>query len=409
MRTASPVEFARDRHRGDRARFTSASSPRRCSDRACAELAGGARARWSAKLGAPEGEPQALDGGITNRNFRVTLGGRDSWCGCRARTPSCSGSTATAERAATARRPPPASARRWSRYCPSPPCLVTRVHRRAGRCDRGGAARARRLADVAAALRAVHDGGAAARRRASTRSRVVDGYARDRPRARRRGPAAVPRGRARGARADPRGAHGPRARAGARATTTCCPRTSLDDGDAAADRRLGVRGDGRPLLRPRQPRRSTTASPRPTTSACSRPTSASRRRRGRLRRAAADADHVRLPRGHVGRRADARSPTLDFDFAGYADEHLARAAAGLADPRFDDLAGGRRAPLTLPAARALRDHRRRRRRDVDRLPPGRAGLARRRAARPQPAHERLDVPLGGPGRPAARLGLADAR
>ena len=25
---------------------------------------------------------------------------------------------------------------------------------------------------------------------------------------------------------------------------------------------------------------------------------------------------------------------LDFDFAGYADEHLARVAAGLADPRF---------------------------------------------------------------------------
>jgi hypothetical protein len=25
---------------------------------------------------------------------------------------------------------------------------------------------------------------------------------------------------------------------------------------------------------------------------------------------------------------------LDFDFSGYADEHLARVAAGLADPRF---------------------------------------------------------------------------
>ena len=45
---------------------------------------------------------------------------------------------------------------------------------------------------------------------------------------------------------------------------------------------------------------------------------------------------------------------------------------------------------------------------VDRLPPRRARLARRRAARPRAAHERLDVPLGRARRPAALVGVADA-
>ena len=43
---------------------------------------------------------------------------------------------------------------------------------------------------------------------------------------------------------------------------------------------------------------------------------------------------------------------LDFDFAAYADEHLTRVAAGLADPRFADLAGGRpwRSIVTCPSS-----------------------------------------------------------
>ena len=53
-----------------------------------------------------------------------------------------------------------------------------------------------------------------------------------------------------------------------------------------------------------------------------------------LRRAAADADHVRLPRGRCGASCRPAISALDFDFAGYADEHLTRVAAGLADPRF---------------------------------------------------------------------------
>ena len=58
------------------------------------------------------------------------------------------------------------------------------------------------------------------------------------------------------------------------------------------------------------------------------------------------------------------------------------------------------------AARCVID-RRRRRRDEHRLPPGEARLARRRPARPQPADQRLDLPLRRAGRAAARLGVAD--
>ena len=53
------------------------------------------------------------------------------------------------------------------------------------------------------------------------------------------------------------------------------------------------------------------------------------------------------------------------------------------------------------------DHRRRRRRDVDRVPPRRARLDRRRPRRPGRAHLRLDVPLGRARRPAPRLRDAD--
>ena len=72
----TPVEFARDRHRGDRARFVDPRGARRRSAPVHAELAA-SLAALEPELGAPEGEPAALDGGITNRNFRVTLGGRD--------------------------------------------------------------------------------------------------------------------------------------------------------------------------------------------------------------------------------------------------------------------------------------------------------------------------------------------
>ena len=47
----------------------------------------------------------------------------------------------------------------------------------------------------------------------------------------------------------------------------------------------------------------------------------------RARRAAADALHVRLPRGDVGRACRAAVSELDFDFAGYAQHALRPARA----------------------------------------------------------------------------------
>ena len=78
-------------------------------------------------------------------------------------------------------------------------------------------------------------------------------------------------------------------------------------------------------------------------------------------------------------------------------------------PRLRDLARGGAWPRAaeLPDSRPLRDHRRRGRRDLDRLPPGEARLRRRRPGRARRAHLGLDLPLGRPRRPAARLGLAD--
>ena len=185
------------------------------------------------------------------------------------------------------------------------------------------------------------------------------------------------------------------------------PANFIDDGGAAADPRLGVRRHGRPLLRPRQPRRSTTASTRPTTSALLAAYFGEPAHAAALRRAAADADHVGLPRGDVGRRAE-RVSELDFDFVAYADEHLGRVRAPR--PTRASSAGSRRRvwpTAELPAAARCVIIGGGVGGSLDRLPPGRARLARRRAGRPQPAHQRLDVPLRGPRRPAARLGLAD--
>ncbi len=58
-------------------------------------------------------------------------------------------------------------------------------------------------------------------------------------------------------------------------------------------------------------------------------------------------------------------------------------------------------------ARPSGGHRRRRRRDVDRLPPRPPRLDRRRPRRASRAHVRLDLPFGGAGRPAPRLGDPD--
>ena len=91
---------------------------------------------------------------------------------------------------------------------------------------------------------------------------------------------------------------------------------------------------------------------------------------------------------------------------GLRGEHLGKLGGG-------DAASSRtwssRVPVdrSLPGARALRDHRRRGRRHVDRLPPGAARLERRAAPRSLRPDERVDVPLRRAGGSAARLRVAD--
>ena len=81
--------------------------------------------------------------------------------------------------------------------------------------------------------------------------------------------------------------------------------------------------------------------------------------------------------------------------------------------RRDDLLDGRwhreRVSQPLPfdgGAHEGRHHRRRRRRDLDRVPPRRARLDRHHPGRPRRADIGLDVPFGRPRRPAAELGHA---
>ena len=245
------VEFARDRHRGDRARFVVTRRGRDCvqlAEALCARRsAPPARSRWRA--GSPTAtsararrprvrRAPARQGHRAARHrprggARGHAGGRGIGVGPAGRLPA---------RAGVPRH---------------------RVHRRAPG-DAGRAARAGSRRGRGARCARIHAGPAlpvALRRR----SPCAEPTARRRA-ARRRDPA--PPGYdevARGARADPRGARRP-------STPGAVPQRP-------ADRELPPRrrarcgsstgstpGMGDPLLRPRQPRRPTTASTRPTTS-----------------------------------------------------------------------------------------------------------------------------------------------
>ena len=102
----------------------------------------------------------------------------------------------------------------------------------------------------------------------------------------------------------------------------------------------------------------------------------------------------------------------DWEFLPVTGEHRRLRQHALPLTAGSDAAGPRHGPTTartrpIPCAhggpRPGGDHRRRRRRDVDRLPPRRARLDRRRPRRPGGADVRLDVPLGRPRRPAPEL------
>ncbi len=238
------------------------------------------------------------------------------------------------------------------------------------------------LEPVAGALRGVPRLGAPPARRALDSFRIVEDYAEIGARARRPAPAAL-RGRASSARAQIEAAlERPRARRRSPATTTCWPANFIrgderlwivdweyagmgdryfDLGNFAVNNELDE-ADEEALLD------AYFGEP---------PTAA------RLRAAAADALHVRLPRGDVGRRPERRlRPRLRLrrlrrrstSSGCERDRRGPRASsAGSRRPRW-------RSSAELPDSRPLRDHRRRRRRHLDRLPPGGARLGRRRPA-----------------------------
>ncbi len=204
----------------------------------------------SRRLGEPEGEPAPLDGGITNRNFRARFGGTDVVIRLPGKDTEKLSIDRGAERIASE-----AAARVG--VGPEVEAMLERPALPRHPLHRGGAD------DVRGAPRAGDAG--RGRRRAARRPRrrrapgplrlVPDrrGLRREGDRARRDPPrrlrvGALRRRRGRG------GAERPRARAGPLPRRP--PRRQLPPlAGRDPDRRLGVRGDGGPLLRPRQLRR----------------------------------------------------------------------------------------------------------------------------------------------------------
>ena len=106
-------------------------------------------------LGAPATEPEVLDGGITNRNFRVTLGRRDVVVRLPGKDTELLGIDRQAERAATEAAAAAGVGPAVVDFRTEPPCLVTAF-------IPGGPLPPEvlrgRLGELAAALRAVHAG-----------------------------------------------------------------------------------------------------------------------------------------------------------------------------------------------------------------------------------------------------------
>ena len=108
-------------------------------------------------IGAAESEPVALDGGITNRNFRLCAGGRDVVVRLPGKDTELLGIDRVAERAATEAAAGAGVGPEVVAFLATPPCLVTAFI--PGRPLAADELRAPALlAEVAAALRAVHAG-----------------------------------------------------------------------------------------------------------------------------------------------------------------------------------------------------------------------------------------------------------
>ena len=326
-----------------------------------------------------------------------------TWSGCRASAPRCSASTARPSARPTTPPRSWASRPQVAAMLENPPCLVTAfVKGRELTAEELRKPDASRRWPTPCALPRLGHGAAHQLRLVPARRRLRGQGAR----ARRRAAGGV---RA-GARSGPR--HRGRPAGTGRARARALPQRPAHRElparrRARADHRLGVRRHRRPLLRPGQLRGEQRAR---------------RRRRGAparglLRRAggrqaAGSAQalplHVGLPRGHVGRGPDERLGARSSTSAATRTS-TSSAWPGPGRTTASTAGCGRRADSgpRAPRLRPLRDRRRGRRRDVDRLSPGRARLRGRAAGGPQPAHVGLDLPLGRSVRPAARLGVAD--
>jgi len=116
-----------------------------------------ALAALAPRFGAPAGVPQPLDGGITNRNFRLQLGGRDVVVRLPGKDTGLLGIDRAAEADATAAAALVGVGPEVVAFLTEPPCLVTGFI--PGRPVEAAELRAAPLLDdVAGALRTVHEG-----------------------------------------------------------------------------------------------------------------------------------------------------------------------------------------------------------------------------------------------------------
>ena len=109
------------------------------------------------QLGAAEGEPSPLEGGITNRNFRMRFGGADYVLRICGRDTAVLGIDRAAELAATRAAHEAGVAPQVAAFVEDPQCLVT-VFVDGRPVDPERLRSPETLASVAAALRRVHDG-----------------------------------------------------------------------------------------------------------------------------------------------------------------------------------------------------------------------------------------------------------
>ena len=119
-------------------------------------------------------EIEALGGGITNRNFKVSVDGETYVLRIGGKDTSCSGSTAAPSTRRRSPPPPSASGPRWSRSS-SPRAISSRATSRARSSCRRRCASPSRCGRVAQALRAIHGGPPIPARFDSFR--VVEAYA----------------------------------------------------------------------------------------------------------------------------------------------------------------------------------------------------------------------------------------